>query len=147
MTNFKAEARYRTEHAERPILLETAESIDLLVDALLNGPDDHNLAQLHSLNRPLLPAYGDPDHELLVGVDSVLGFGALAWMDADGNQVTLGSGEGLAQAEMYFIMGHRREFPEKSSVPLDLIRQAVKEFLLSGGKRPTCVEWQKLEYW
>ncbi|RJL36209.1 hypothetical protein D5H75_02340 [Bailinhaonella thermotolerans] len=32
-------------------------------------------------------------------------------------------------------------------MPLDLARQAAREVLTSGGKRPTCVEWQILDTW
>jgi hypothetical protein len=40
------------------------------------------------------------------------------------------------------IGGEEHTFPIDSEVPIDLIRQAVKEFLASGG-RPSCVRWQR----
>ena len=42
----------------------------------------------------------------------------------------------------YFIVGNAIEFPDRSKIPIDLVRRAVKEFLASGGQRPTCVQWQ-----
>ncbi|MFJ9025960.1 Imm1 family immunity protein [Streptomyces sp. NPDC102259] len=39
------------------------------------------------------------------------------------------------------------EFPEDSEIPIALVRQAVKEFLTSEGKRPTCIQWQVPEFW
>jgi hypothetical protein len=122
-------------------MLNAAEDVDGLIDALLAGPPYHNMAQLHSLERPLLPS-GYPDHELLVGADRELPVGVLAFMDAEsGNVVTLGSTAGRGMV-YYCITGEGTEFPDRSEVPIDLIRQAVKEFLVSGGKRPTCVQWQ-----
>ena len=142
----RVEARYRREHGKAPLMLITDEDVEALIDALLTGPSYHNLAQLHSLERPLLPS-GYPDHELLVGVNRDLPVGVLAFMDSkSGNVVTLGSPEGRAKAP-YLIMGQVTEFPDHSEVPVELVRQAVKEFLASGGKRPSCVEWQVPEAW
>jgi hypothetical protein len=39
-------------------------------------------------------------------------------------------------------MGHDREFLIDSIVRLDLARQAIREFLNSGGKRTKCLHWQ-----
>ncbi|MFI0967903.1 Imm1 family immunity protein [Streptomyces sp. NPDC021080] len=39
-----------------------------------------------------------------------------------------------------------REFLEPTVVPIDVVRQAVKEFVLSGGQRPTCLEWREEPY-
>jgi hypothetical protein len=44
------------------------------------------------------------------------------------------------------LLGHVREFMPGSEIPIDLVRQAVKEFLGSGGQVPTCIEWQKEEF-
>lgn len=142
----RLEARYRREHGKDPVILSTSEDVDALIEALLTGPPYHNLAQLHSLERPLLTA-GDPDHELLVGVDRDLPVGVLAFMDAEsGNLVTLGSLEGRGEVS-YLIMAQSTEFPDRSEIPIDLVRQAVNEFLVSGGKRPSCVQWQVPEIW
>lgn len=142
----RVEARYRREHGEAPVILTTSEDVEALIDALLTGPSYHNLAQLHSLDRPLLPS-GYPDHELLVGVNRDLPVGVLAFMDAEsGNVVTLGSSEVRGEVP-YLIMGQLTEFPDHSEVPIELVRQAVKEFLPTGGKRPSCVQWQVPKVW
>ncbi|GAA1287780.1 hypothetical protein Psi02_70310 [Planotetraspora silvatica] len=141
---YRAEAYYRKEHAEKRPVLSTPEEVDTLIDSLLAGPAFHNMAELHSLDRALLPS-GFPDHELLVGVDRKLQVGVLEFMD-DGNVVTLGSSEGRGEVS-YFIVGNPTEFPDRSEIPIDLVRRAVKEFLVSGGQRPTCVQWQVPEFW
>jgi hypothetical protein len=127
-------------------VLSNSQDVDVLIEELRTGPAYHNLAQLHSLERPLLPS-GYPDHELLVGVNRSLPVGVLAFMDAEsGNLVTLGSSEGRGGGS-YLIMGQMTEFPAGSEVPIEILRQAVNEFLISGGKRPSCVQWQVPEAW
>jgi hypothetical protein len=137
------EALYRREHVESPAIISSPEDVDALIDSLLTGAVDENLAQLFSLQRSTLPS-GDPNHELLVGVDRELQVGVLAFMD-DGNEVSLGPLSSSRGEVVYCIMRHATEFPDRSEVPLELVRRAVKEFLVSGGQRPTCVEWQMPE--
>ncbi|TDD89285.1 hypothetical protein E1293_04935 [Actinomadura darangshiensis] len=67
----------------------TADDVDAVINDLLASPADQDMAELHSLERTLLPS-GFPDNELLVGVDSTLQVGALEFMDADGNVVSRG---------------------------------------------------------
>lgn len=145
MTKYRVEARHRREQARSPEILSTPEDVDVLIDALLASPVDENLAQLHSLQRPLLPP-GYPDHELLVGAKADLQVGVLAFMDHEGNVVTLGPAEARSNV-VYCLGGEITEFPDRSEVPVGLIRRAVKEFLESGGLRPNCVEWQIPEFW
>jgi Immunity protein Imm1 len=44
---------------------------------------------------------------------------------------------------VYYYLEHDHEFPRDSVIPVDDIRQAVKEFLASGGECPTCIQWQQ----
>jgi hypothetical protein len=46
----------------------------------------------------------------------------------------------------YMLLGHVREFMPGSEIPVERIRQAVKEFLGNGGEIPTCIEWQEEEF-
>ncbi|MEH0579110.1 MULTISPECIES: Imm1 family immunity protein [Streptomyces] len=138
------QAYYRREHGDNPVLLQSESDVDALIDALLLSRPSENLAALHSLERPLMPA-GVPDHELMVGADGDLQVGVLSFMD-DGNFVSLDSSEGRGEIS-YSIMGNATEFPNYSEIPISLVRQAVKEFLSSGGQRPTCVQWQEPEFW
>jgi hypothetical protein len=149
MTSRQVEAYYRSEHRGIPVLLEDPGDVDALIDALLAGGRFDNAAALYSLDRPLMPT-GFPDHELVVGVDGNLEVGALSFMD-DGNffsfDPTRGRGEVscyVCRGEVsYYVSGGEREFPERSAIPIALVRQAVKEFLSSGGVRPTCIQWQE----
>ncbi|WP_353962457.1 Imm1 family immunity protein [Streptomyces sp. NBC_01221] len=47
----------------------------------------------------------------------------------------------------YFVAENPTEFPATAEIPLALVRQAAKEFLSSGGRRPTCTQWQEPEIW
>ena len=145
MTRRRVEAYYREEHAAGRAVLRTPEDVDALIDALLAGPATHNAAELHSLDRSLLPS-GFPDHELLVGVDGTLRVGVLEFMDKRGNVVSIGESRERGEVA-YCIAGNPVEFPDGSEIPIDLTRRAVKDFLASGGKRPECVEWRVPEFW
>ncbi|MFF7369812.1 Imm1 family immunity protein [Streptomyces tricolor] len=144
MTYGRVQAYYRREHGDDPALLQSPSDVDALIDALLASGASENLAALHSLERPLMPA-GVPDHELLVGANGDLQVGVLGFMD-DGNFVSLNSSGGRGIVS-YSIMGAATEFPNCSEIPIALVRQAVKEFLSSGGQRPTCIQWQEPEFW
>ncbi len=115
-----------------------------MIDALLTGPAFHTMAQVHSLEREKLPS-GDFDHELLIGVDAAFQVGAITFMDVSGNYATAGA-PGSREEPVYHIMGHLTEFPEESEIPIGLVRQAVKEFISSGGCRPECVAWKEMEW-
>ncbi|MGI5249913.1 Imm1 family immunity protein [Actinacidiphila glaucinigra] len=52
-----------------------------------------------------------------------------------------GSRSGVA----YHVAGHWTEFPDQSEVPVARVREAVKEFLRSGGNVPTCLTWKPFE--
>jgi hypothetical protein len=141
----RVEAYYRREHAEKKQLIETPEDVDALIDDLLESPPSQNLAVLHSLDRPILPS-GFPDHELMVGANKDLQVGVLEFMDETGNFVTFSESEGRGEVP-YCCDGNITEFPDHSEIPIDRVRQAAKEFLVSGGQRPTCVEWQVPDFW
>ncbi|MDQ0989392.1 Imm1 family immunity protein [Streptomyces sp. V3I7] len=144
MTHGRVQAYYRREHGDNPVLLQNPSDVDALIDALLASRSSENLAALHSLDRSLVPA-GVPDHELLIGADGDRQVGVLGFMD-DANFVSLGPSKGEGDIS-YSIMGNVTEFPISSEIPIALVRQAVKEFLSTGGQRPVCVQWQEPEVW
>src|SRR5690348_12217641 len=39
------------------------------------------------------------------------------------------------------------QFLEPTEVPIALVRRAVKEVVLSGGRRPTCLQWREEPDW
>jgi hypothetical protein len=46
----------------------------------------------------------------------------------------------------YFLGGEEVEFPPCAEVPLALVRQALQEFLVTCGGRPTCIGAWKEQY-
>ncbi|WP_130335869.1 Imm1 family immunity protein [Streptomyces sp. BK022] len=136
------EVQFRPEHTEIPARLGSEDDVDTFIDALLSGQHDRSCAVVYSLDRPMMPS-GYWDHELSVGVDRVAQVGALTLAVDDGyvskGQMDRGIGE-------YMLLGHVREFMPGSEIPIDLVREAVKEFLVSGGQIPMCIEWQTEEF-
>ncbi|GAA1079147.1 Imm1 family immunity protein [Kitasatospora arboriphila] len=132
------------EHSGAPVLLDSAEAVDAMVDALIAGGPLRNTAHLISLDRPLLPS-GRPDHEFLVGVRAGGQVGILSYSTGDEGAL-IPAGEATTPVATYMVVTYPREFLEPTEVPIGLVRQAVKEFVLSGGRRPTCLEWREEPY-
>lgn len=136
-------AQYRPEHVKNPVLLGSVEDVDAMIDELLAGPRDSNLAQVFSLQRAWMPS-GDPGYEFWAGVDRDRHVGVL-WFADEKNWVSLGL-PGEQEEIAYYLIGHWTGFPGNSEIPVELVRRGVKEFLVSGGRLPESVEWQVLEY-
>jgi hypothetical protein len=134
-----AEAYFTHEHDDHPVRLSSAEDVDQLIDALAAESWENTVAAVYVDDR--LNQAGVPDHELLVAVDHEnKAVGALRYMGGDGTYFSQGDARADGSV-LYYYMGSDREFPRASAVPLNLVRTAVKEFLLSGGERPTVVNW------
>jgi hypothetical protein len=140
----RVEVFHRRAQGSEPVRLATPEQIDALIDELLTGSEYENMAALYSLERRKLPS-GAADHQLLIGVDRELRIGLVSYFDADGNRITVGPPDGRDEV-VYYSCGEITEFPGPSEVSIELVRQAAKEFLTSGGQRPTCVQWQVPAY-
>lgn len=143
-----AEVVYKQGQGRDPMVLDSADDGDRLIEELRRAPQPHgvphNLAQVYSSKREKLPS-GQPDHELLVGIDGERGVGVLSFADASGNVVTAAdSGPRFVE---YFLAGNVTEFEavRPVEIPVDEIRRALREFL-ADGNRPSSVEWQPLEY-
>ncbi|MFB7616474.1 Imm1 family immunity protein [Kitasatospora sp. NPDC056181] len=144
----RAELRYRRDRIDRPDYLNSLEEVDTLIDELLAGPANENLAQIIHLDRETIRlnipggrGTEIPDHEFQVGVDKELQVGVLLFIDRSGNFVTAGPANSRNAPE-YYLAGHWSQFPDQVEISIDLVREAVKEFLASGGKRPACVSWK-----
>lgn len=138
------EAVFTEEHLDTPVLLDSAQAVDAMVDALIAGGPLRNTAQLISLDRPMLSS-GWPDHEFQVGVGAGGRFGILSYNTGEEGAL-IPAGEATAPVATYMLVTYPREFLEPTEVPIGLVRQAVKEFVLSGGLRPTCLEWREEPY-
>jgi hypothetical protein len=132
-------AYYKHEHDAEPLRLETAADADRFIDGLLSEDYEHSVAALYVEGR--INAAGAPDHELLVAINNEDGdVGALRYMGGGGNYYSRGQAGGDKEVTYYYT-GSDREFPADSEIPIEAIRRAVKEFLVTS-ERPTAVEWQ-----
>ncbi|MBS2545480.1 hypothetical protein KGQ19_01220 [Catenulispora sp. NL8] len=136
---------FLNEHAGNRVLIEDADGVDRLIDALLANPASHAMAQVFSTARERLSS-GMFDHELMVGVNAERSVGILAFMDGDAGNIVTDNGAPSLDSVWYSITGHSTEYPGGTEIPVDDLRRAVKEFLSSGGKIPTSVQW-KPEAW
>ncbi|MGW6977085.1 MULTISPECIES: Imm1 family immunity protein [unclassified Streptomyces] len=143
-TDNRLEARYRRTDMQNPVLLSTSGDVDSLIDALLTGPALHDAVHILSRARSRISA-GFPDHELYVGVSRDTNVGALALTAPEVGHVASVGAPGSRSGVAYHVAGHWTEFPDSSEVPVILVREAVKEFLHSGGDIPTCIEWKPFE--
>ena len=139
---YRVEAYYLAAHNDAPKILTSQENIDALVDELLGLTEHNSAATLYNLDRPSQET-GFPDHEFSLAVDRDLRVGGLKFTDATGNWVSRGSETDQPKVRRYYRVGDEIEFGPGSCIPLELVRQAGKEFLTSKGQRPTCVHWQE----
>ncbi|MFJ8436158.1 Imm1 family immunity protein [Kitasatospora sp. NPDC094019] len=139
----RLEARYRRADMQNPILLSTSGDVDSLIDALLEGPALHDAAHILSRARSLTWA-GFPDHELYVGVSKDRNVGALALTAPESGYVA-SAGTHSRSGVAYHVAENWTEFPDDSEIPITLVREAVKEFLHSGGNVPKCVKWKPFQ--
>ena len=138
-----AEAVFKKEHLEQPLLLDSPDAVGLLIEGLSAGYPLCNMARLFSLDRTLLPS-GYPDHEFLVGIDPDAQVGIVGFADGEGSYVPSGVAE--KEETIYMLLTYPRNFLASPEIPIDLVREATKEFVLSGGLRPACIEWQEEPY-
>ncbi|MFE4701195.1 Imm1 family immunity protein [Streptomyces sp. NPDC001935] len=127
-----------------PVLLSTSGDVDRLVDALLTGPALHDAAHILSRARSRVSAEF-PDHGLYVGVSRNANAGALALTAPEVGHVASAGNPGSGSGVAYHVAGHWTEFPDDSEIPIVLVREALKEFLHSGGSVPDCIEWKPFE--
>ncbi|GGM70339.1 hypothetical protein GCM10012275_45910 [Longimycelium tulufanense] len=135
---YTIEAYYANPQGADSVLLSAAEELDGLVDDLAAaGPEDRD-ALLY------LAGVEVPARELRVEVDGQASVGALSFTEDTGSTATWFShsghgGGGLTT--LYADRVSRMPFPPDALLPLDTVRQALREFRRTG-QRPTCVDWQ-----
>lgn len=121
-------------------VLRSRADVDLFVADLLAADWEHTAATVCAVDEG---ADADPDHELVVGVDAAARLGALRYA---GERTWWSVGTRVNPAGVEFVhFGTGQSFPPDSEVPLAVVREALGELLVSGGRLPTCVDWREWE--
>jgi hypothetical protein len=125
------------EHGDGP--QETGVSGTAELDRLLDGIT----ADAKHTGRPELPTlYDDRGRSLAIGVGDQSSL--LVWTEDDSDGSSLLS-QGVTQGggdEVGFFYGNQYSyFPATALIPIDLAREAMRQFITSG-TRPTVVAWQ-----
>lgn len=131
------EVRYRTLDGERvgERVVRIDDADQLLRTLEVEAPFGATIAHLARLALP----DGAPDHEFVGGLRGDVG--AIYYTDEDGSWYTSGptpDDDGPVFAEV--------DFPSHCEVPRDRLGEALREFLDSDGRRPSCVEWHEDPY-
>ncbi|MGX7824270.1 Imm1 family immunity protein [Actinokineospora sp. 24-640] len=141
---FVLEVAYKNDAPVRR--LRTVEDIDEFVAELLEAGWEHESASVYAL--PSEDTDAVPDHEVIIGARKGTGLGVVRYsggaaIPGDDSAEWFSVGERVSPDGVeysYFGTGH--DFPGNSEVPLDVVKAAMAELLVNGGKRPTCVVWQ-----
>lgn len=125
---------YLREHDDAPVVVATLDEVDSLIDRVR---DRSSVAAPIVMDVHLA---GDPYSQGLdVGISKECGVVRYSGREWPGGVVTVGEGSSDGDEKSYFYMGSWRGFPADSEIALDLVRDAVKEFMRTDGARPTCV--------
>lgn len=126
-----------------PTLLTSAADVDALVDAVSAEPFENSVIALYSEARTLLES-GVRDHELRIGIDADAKVGSIRYAGDDGaaRGVWYVPGAPSQREEaFYYYQGHDEGWPQDSEVSIDDVRRAIREFVETGGNRPSSFEW------
>lgn len=131
------DAYYLHEHENAPITLTTPDDIDALIERVrAESPQAAPILMDVHLS-------GDPFSQGLdIGVRSNCGIVRYSGDKWPRGVISIGEQSELEEEVAYFYMGNWRGFPSNSEVPLNMVRQALKEFMETDGKRPECIQWQ-----
>jgi hypothetical protein len=122
---------------EEPITVRTVDDVDTLFDRMVADAADFDVPPLSELSRH------DADGWVVayVGVNPKHDRGIVTHSDATGSVISF-SGLGSAGSVTYDYMGSLRELPASAEIPLDEVRQAMREFVTTNGTRPISVSWR-----
>ncbi|GAB3821439.1 Imm1 family immunity protein [Kribbella italica] len=130
-------------NGEDPVLIDTPDDVDTLIDAVLAEPFENSVIALYSTARPLMES-GVPDHELRIAIYAEGKVGGARYAGDDGRDEGSWYVPGqVSQREevFYYYQGHDQGWPQNSEITLEHVRQAVREFVEGSGARPAGFEW------
>ncbi|SDC51258.1 Imm1 family immunity protein [Actinokineospora iranica] len=130
------EVYYAHEHEDDPIVVTTEAEVDALIDRVkAESPSDAPiLMQIH-------PADGSKQ-EFAVGIRGDVGVLYFTGREWPHGVYSVGEGAYTHDELAYFFADQWTGFPSNAEIPLDDIRRAFKEHLVTDGARPTNIRWQ-----
>ncbi len=124
-------------------VLSTPDQVDELLDRMVSESAEESVG--------LMAQVGRKEGE---GWSSALQFGVRAaqcgfvgYMGSKGEASAI-SDNGATSPEMlaYDYQCHEREVPSNAEISLAMVRQAVHDYVASGGARPTGVRWREVSF-
>ncbi|MFD3399854.1 Imm1 family immunity protein [Kribbella sp. NPDC058693] len=139
----RIKAYYKHGHGDAPVILETSQDVDALIDGLLSEGFDNSVAALYAETRARVnPDY--PDHELRIAWFSESNSGGIRYAGGDTKGVAYVQGKASQRDEVFYnYMHHDEGWPQDSEVGVEQLRQAVREFVDGNGSRPGSFEWKE----
>jgi len=122
--------------ADDATIIHTAAELDAVLDEVAgwSGP---NIVEL------LIES--DPAQAILdVGIDTEFGRGTLYYAGEGYDDGCFPRSDSKSDEDplLYYYMGSDREFPRDAEIPLAAVREAAHEYMTTGGRRPTGIDWQ-----
>ncbi|MEV6242259.1 Imm1 family immunity protein [Lentzea sp. NPDC051838] len=132
-------AWYDPDDDDEPIIVAGTDDADALLERLATDRAAMRVPPLMQLSRR------DPDGWAVLHVGINTDRGVLTHTASTGSFVTANVSTIGGPPLTYDYMGHLRELPANSEIPLADLRKAVHDFVLSNGERPESVGWQPEE--
>lgn len=146
--------------ADEPITVGSEAVLDDVLTDILANPQPHPTV-VYAQNRPMVGPAESPDHQLKFDLDTQHHFAAVHLFGPEDflpAKVTRGADDTAAwialprQANtwvpsgvtLYIDRDAGTEFPKEATLPLNLLRELLHEFMRTG-KRPICVDWQQTD--
>lgn len=124
------------EHGQQ-LALANADDVDRLLDQMAADAAKHDVPVMAEAARRDADGWGI----LQFGLGPAAGF--VGFMGPSGSAIS-SNGQAPADEVVYDYMGHQRDVPAAAEVPPEDVRQAVREFVRTGGERPSGITWRDL---
>jgi hypothetical protein len=129
---------YEAEHADRPVVVDEPGQVrSLLADVRRRYPQGSAVL--------ITVVLGDDPWgpELSIGLDGGRGVVRYAGHDHPAGVYSRNPTPSNTEPVIYYYVTADTEFPPDAEVPTATVEAAMTEFLTTGGKLPTVVEWQR----
>jgi Immunity protein Imm1 len=127
---------FEYEHGDDPVYVDTPEGVDTLLDQVA-ADYWHDWPVL--LEVTIADSVGK--EHMHAGVYHDRG---MVWYSSPEQPACYSKGVSHDDELTYYYMENDRQFPSDADVPLDVVKLAVREFMVTHGDRPSNVTWQAI---